>query len=105
MIDYPSSSFLARSLRALRDGAELTISVRPGWRSTLLARELPSLPSSAQEASSSKRNGKKPPSLKMSLLMMPISIVHHFALSGDFVMSFRNEKEMVITYSRSGKPK
>lgn len=99
-INYPSRKFLRTSLHLLHEGKDLTICVRPGWRSAILEKDLVSLPSSAVEASAAKTNGKKPPSLRMSLLLMPLSIVHHFALSGDFVMSFRKEEGMKISYSR-----
>ncbi len=99
MIDYPSSGFLRTALHLLRDGNELIICVRPGWRSTLLDKELVSLPASAAEAGASGSNDKRP-SIKMSLLMMPLSIVHHFALSGDFLMSFKKDAGIVISYSR-----
>jgi hypothetical protein len=99
-INYPSRNFLRTTLHLLREGKDLTICVRPGWRSAILEKNLASLPSSALEASAAKSNGKRLPSLRMSLLLMPLSIVHHFALSGDFVMSYRKDDDIKISYLR-----
>ena len=74
---YPVRHFLRITLQALRDGNDLTIYVRPGWRSNLVAKEFPFLPSCAAEAYAVQASGKKPPLFKMSILMLPIITVHN----------------------------
>jgi hypothetical protein len=100
-INYPSRNFLRTALKTLRAGEDLAIYVASGWRRAILEKELPALPASALEVNAAPANGKRPPSFRMSLLLMPLSIVHHFALSGDFLLSFRKtERGMTILYSR-----
>ena len=100
-INYPSRNFLRTALKRLRAGEDLAICVDSGWRCAILENELPALPASALEVNAAPANGKRPPSFRMALLLMPLSIVHHFALSGDFVLSFqKNESGIIIVYSR-----
>lgn len=97
---YPVRHFLRITLQALRDGNDLTIYVRPGWRSNLVAKEFPFLPSCAAEAYAVQASGKKPPLFKMSILMLPIITVHNFVLSGAYRMELCNKNGVRILYFR-----
>lgn len=68
----------------------------------MVEREFKFLPSTLSEAHSVKESGKKPPSLRMSILMMPIVMIHNFALSGEYVMQLCNEDSVRILYTRQG---
>ncbi len=100
MIEYSSPKFLRTSLRLLREEKDLTVWVRPGWRSEMIKREIGFFPSCASDAYNAKASGKKSPSLGLSLLLMPLVIVHHFALSGGFVMTYSCDDGVRISYSR-----
>jgi hypothetical protein len=99
-INYPSKHFLRTSFQLLREGNDLAICVRPGWRSKMVEKEFEYLPSCVSEAYNAQASGKKPPSLKMSIMMMPIITVHNFALSGEYIMRLSREGGIHVLYSR-----
>lgn len=101
MIDYPSRKFLRTALKTLRDGNDLVVCVRTGWRSRLVEKDFGTLPSDSAEAYRVQDAGKKPPSIRLSLLMVPLLTVHNFALSGDYVMRIDRENGIRILYSRN----
>jgi hypothetical protein len=100
-IDYPSEAFTKRCLHLLRDGQHLTIHVRGGWRSRWLQRHIDELPTSELEARLPSAFGKRSLPVGLQILMMPISTVHFFALSGGYKMSHSVDSGLLIKYART----
>lgn len=97
-IEYPSRGFARNAIAALKQGHSLTIHIRPGWRTDILRRELADLPACEREAMQPTASGKRFPSYKMAILMIPMTTVHFYALSGGFRMYPEIDKEVRVSY-------
>jgi hypothetical protein len=101
VIEYPSSGFSDRALKALLAGSDVVVSVREGWRSRWLSKHVKSFARTREEALNPGAHGRKFPSLLLHMVALPIPTVHNFALSEGYVMDFEEGDRLKISYSKS----
>jgi hypothetical protein len=95
---YPSKGFLHEAKKAFNRREILEVSIKEGWRTRVLAREVESwVP--VGEAVEIGGGVFKGPSIICGLSMLSLIVVHYFALSGNYEMHSKvNGNSVVLIY-------